>query len=166
MDSCPNCGEYQLWKNARCPCRRFDVAIAEHDICRRYDTQRRCWLDEIDDIEWRTVYATEPQRAAEKAVEIGDQDACEGISNTSHVIVRDSDDQIHLFVVQGEMVPEYWANDHDRWEFRATQQADQILQHLGRGFLPDDKRPQTRLPSDYYSPEKIRERRERDAERR
>jgi len=166
LDACTRCGDFPLF--GTCPCRPFEVAMLEHDVSRRYDRHQRRWLDEIDHIEWHRIYAKGPDQAAQHVVERSDSDACEGISGTTHVLVRWTDDQHRdrhqLFVVYGELVPEYYSSEGERFELAQAKQADMVLKHLGLGYLPDALRPHTVLGRDYYSPERQAERAQRKRE--
>lgn len=167
LTDCPKCGDFLFSTQRVCSCRAYEVAILEHDVSRRYDTERRTWTDEIDVVDWREVQTKGgPQRAAELAVERFDVDTCEGITQASHVLVRwtdpeDLSEHHQLMVVFGEMVPEYHGDDHERFELFPTEMADRLLQHLGMGYLPDELRPHTTLGKDYYSPQRIAEREQR-----
>jgi hypothetical protein len=84
-------------------------------------------------LEYRQIWAEDPEEAAEKRVEAGD--CGEGMTAVCHAIVL-GNDQPEFFVVYGELVPEYQAAADDRWE----QQAHQIAARCGI-TLPDKLRP-------------------------
>ena len=155
LTTCPKCGEFQLWGRATCPCESYRVAIVEHDINPVYDNKAKRYTAE-NEIDWTTVHAKSAQEAAEKYVAESDQNACEGISNTSHVLVR-QETKIELFVVTGELAPEYWGNQSDRWELAEMRKAEQVLKELDVEF-PDELRPRSHLGESYYSRERTERR--------
>lgn len=160
LNDCPRCGGLELYGPATCSCQGFEVAVIEHDVNRVYDNKIRRYTAELE-IEWHRVYATSVTSAAEKHLQISDQDACEGITNEAHVLVR-HEGTIEILTVHGELEPTYYATDHDKVDLQAAQKIDQLLP----GLLPDNRRPQSYVGESYYTPERVAEREKWAQERR
>jgi hypothetical protein len=163
MELCRNCGEYYFGNG--CHCKRFEVAILEWDVSRRWEKGKSIPGSEY--LETTYVNAKSVEEAAEKAYRERDDepDCCE-----KHVAVRQSGngDDWKVYVVHAEAVIDYHcARGLDRFSSEATRICDQLDIEID-----DKQRPHTVVGERYYSLERIairakqdREREEREAKR-
>lgn len=107
FDKCKRCGKW-VW-DQNCLCRAFRCSIKEWDLGYKWKDGQRVPGSEY--LEFYDVWGADAESAAVRFVEdrdCGDYPVIQGDEVT--VVVKDGDTE-RVFMVNGQLVPEYWARE-------------------------------------------------------